>query len=114
MIDFTNVKQGSMSRFNPGVQYQAGKKDTAYTSVLGRTDIGSLNNTDQVKISNDAALKNKLRAYSSAMAKEIITVPQDKIARLKEQYVGDACPTCGADVAKAIFSKLGVGGSDDE
>ena len=109
MIDFPNLQNISpISRTSTGMQLPQGKKEPNQTAIA-RTDAG-----DVVQISSDAAMKGKLSAFALTFAREMLTVSDDRIALLKAQYAGDACPVSAADIAGAILGRIAAEGSRDE
>ncbi|MCL1804909.1 MAG: hypothetical protein FWG28_02740 [Clostridiales bacterium] len=90
-------------------QIPAVKKDPGFPIVQPAAD------GDMVQISSDAALKGKLNAFSAALFKEMNSAAgPERIARLREQYAGDACPVSAADIAGAIVARLRAEGFGDE
>jgi len=109
MIEFPNLQNmAQVSRTNAGRQYPQGKKELSQPANI---QAGS---GDVVQISTDAAMKGKLSAFASTLAREMNTVSAERIARLKEQYAGDNCPVCAADIAGAIFAGIRAEGSVNE
>ena len=109
MIDFPNLQNISpLNRTGAGRQLPQGMKDSGPVGAA-RTDVG-----DVVQISTEAAMKGKLSAFASALAREMQGVSADRMALLKVQYAGDACPVSAADLAGAIISRIKAEGFGDE
>jgi len=105
MIDFSNMKHVSaVKRFDPGTRYAAGKKDADSSGSARRAQ------TDVVQLSADAVWKGKLSAFSTVLVREIADVSAERIAILKQQYAGDACPVSSADIANAMVARMRVEG----
>jgi hypothetical protein len=67
-----------------------------------RTDADTAR-ADKVDISSEGSFKAQLAAYTKSYAAQSEKAASpEKIARLKQQYSGDACPVSGADIAGAI------------
>ena len=109
MIDFPNLRNiSSVDRVGAGRQFRAVKNegDPVAAAKTGATDI--------VQISTDAAMKSKISAFASTLAKEMDAVSDARIARLKEQYAGDQCPVSSGDIAEAIIARIKTEGPDYE
>jgi hypothetical protein len=101
VIDFPNLKNiASVGRYGNGLQHVQEKKEATLSGASRTAD------ADVVQISADAALKSKLSAFSSVLAKEMNTVGAEHLARLKQQYAGESCPVTGRDVAGAILARV--------
>ena len=67
-----------------------------------RTETDSVR-SDKVDISSEGSFKAQLAAYTKSYAAQSGKgASPEKMARLKQQYSGDACPVSGADIAGAI------------
>jgi hypothetical protein len=109
MIEFPNFK--NVSGVNPsgsGRQVYPSKKEETIASA------GKGVGADVLQISPDAALRSKASAFAAALAKEMDADAAERIAQLKEQYSGDACPRNGDEIAAAIFAKANMEGYGDE
>lgn len=60
---------------------------------------------DVVQFSPEATLRSKLDAVAKTSRAENV-VSSQRLAALKEQYQGDACPVSAADAARAIVSRM--------
>ena len=109
MIEFPNLQNASpVTRTATGWHFQTGKKESFEPAV---SPVGV---TDVVEISADAALKGKLSAFSTALAREMETTGIERMAKLKEKYAGDACPIDSAELARVIYSKMMAEGYANE
>ncbi|MCL1848376.1 MAG: hypothetical protein FWF83_01700 [Clostridiales bacterium] len=113
MIDFNSLNHilnnvPAAKRKSVGQYAPQGKPEPAQASAAQASA------TDVVQISSDAAMKGKLSAFASTLAKAMDDVGAERIDRLKEQYAGDKCPVSDADLAGAIIARIKAEGSWDE
>ena len=107
MIDFPNLPNTSpVARTGPGWNYTVGKKEPNETGACPATAAA-----DVVQISADAALKGKLSAFATTLAREMEAADAGRIARLKEAYAGDRCPVSSFELAGAILVRMKADGS---
>ena len=109
MIDFNNLKNLSpINRKGMKTYVPTDKKEKAQVAV------GLPGAVDVVQISNDAAMKGRLSAFASTLAKAMNDVEPERLERLKAEYAGDNCPINAKDLAEAIVSRVRAEGFGDE